>query len=388
MQSHASTRYNSRMNSKPTIPPRLIQSESELDEVLTELASTPHLAVDTESNSLYAYQEQVCLIQFSTRDQDLLVDPLSIADLGVLEPIFNDPKIEKVLHGAEYDVICLARDFDFMIENLFDTRTACRTLGYKRSGLSDLVEEVLDVEISKRFQRANWGRRPLPPEMLDYARLDTHFLIPLRQRLTNELLEAGRWQEFNELSQRKTIPLHQENGFDPDGFWNISNARKLRPQQRAILRELYLLRDHLARDLDRPTFKVMPDHALLAMAKAAPRDIGALHDIKGVSPRWVSEYGDDMLEAIRQGKNAKPPAKPVYEGMSDAAHDRFETLRDWRKVAARQHKVESDLILPRDLMETLANEAPRSQKELQRLMDPLEWRFQQFGDEILKILTS
>ena len=381
-------RYNSRMNSKPESPPRLIQSEAELDEILPLLSSASNLAVDTESNSLYAYQERVCLIQFSTDDQDLLVDPLSIPDLSALDPVFSDPRVEKILHGAEYDVICLARDFDFLLENLFDTRTACRTLGYKRSGLSDLVEQVLGAEISKRFQRANWGRRPLPPEMLDYARLDTHFLIPVRERLRDELLEAGRWQEFHELSQRKTTPLHQENGFDPDGFWRISNARRLKPQQRAILRELYLLRDHLARELDRPTFKVVPDHALIAMARAAPRDRDALHDIKGISSRWIREYGDDLLQAVREGQQAKPPSKPSYEGMSEAAHNRFEALREWRKGAAKQHKVESDLILPRDLMETLANEAPRSKRALQRLMAPLEWRYQTFGDEILNILKT
>lgn len=376
------------MPSKPKTPPRLIQSGTELNDVLPQLASAPNLAVDTESNSLYAYQEQVCLIQFSTRDQDLLVDPLSIPDLSVLDPIFQDPKVEKILHGAEYDVICLARDFNFSIENLFDTRTACRTLGYKRSGLGDLVEEVLGIKISKRYQRANWGRRPLPREMLDYARLDTHYLIPLRERLTDELLEVGRWQEFHELSQRKTIPLHQENGFDPEGFWRISNARKLKPQQRAVLRELFLLREHLAQDLDRPTFKVVPDHALVSMAKSAPGDKDLLHDIKGISNRWIREYGDELLQAVRVGKKSRPPEKPVYQGMSEAAHDRFEALREWRKTAAKLHEVESDLILPRDLMETLAEKAPKSKKDLHRLMAPLEWRFQQFGDEILTILRS
>jgi ribonuclease D len=375
------------MHSKPTTT-LLIQSEAELSEIIPELASSSHLAVDTESNSLYAYQEQVCLIQFSNHDGDLLVDPLSIPDLSSLERVFSDPKVEKILHGAEYDVICLARDFGFIIDNLFDTRTACRTLGYKRSGLGDLVEEVLGVKISKRFQRANWGRRPLPREMLDYARLDTHYLIPLREKLTEELLEADRWQEFHELSQRKTTPLHQENGFDPDGFWHITNARKLGPQQRAVLRELYLLRDHLARELDRPTFKVVPDHALIALAQTAPHDIAALHDIKGISARWIREYGDDLLQAVREGKKSKPPKKPEWAGMSETTHERYETLREWRKVTAKEHKVESDLILPRDLMETLANKAPRNKKELRRLMDPLEWRFQTFGDEILHILKT
>ncbi|MGD8848921.1 MAG: HRDC domain-containing protein, partial [Anaerolineales bacterium] len=355
------------MHSKPKTPPQLIQSEHELAEVLPELASTTHLAVDTESNSLYAYQEQVCLIQFSTRDQDLLIDPLSIPDLSSLDSVFSNPKVEKILHGAEYDVICLARDFDFILENLFDTRTACRTLGYKRSGLGDLVEEIVGVKINKRFQRANWGRRPLPRNMLDYARLDTHYLIPLRERLTEQLLAAGRWQEFHELSQRKTTPLHQENGFDPDGFWHISNARKLKPQQRAVLRELYLLRDQLARRLDRPTFKVVPDHALIEMAKTAPRSKESLQDIKGVSSRWIRDYGDDLIQAVRAGKKAKPPSKPSYQGMGDAAHERFEALRNWRKLTARKHKVESDLILPRDLMESLANQAPQQKEDLQRL---------------------
>jgi ribonuclease D len=376
------------MHSKPSTPPRLIQSEQELADVLPELASTPHLAVDTESNSLYAYQEQVCLIQFSTPDQDLLIDPLSIPDLSSLASVFSDVSVEKILHGAEYDVICLARDFNFLLQNLFDTRTACRTLGYKRSGLGDLIEDIIGVTINKRFQRANWGQRPLPRKMLDYARLDTHYLIPLRERLTEQLLEADRWQEFYELSQRKTTPLSQENGFDPDGFWRISNARRLKPQQRAVLRELYLLRDHIAREIDRPTFKVVPDHALIAMAKAAPGSKESLHDIKGVSSRWIRQYGDDLLQAVRAGKKAKPPEKPSYQGMSDASHERFDTLRNWRKTTARKHKVESDLILPRDLMETLANEAPTDKEELRRLMTPLEWRFQQFGDDILKILSS
>lgn len=381
-------RYNSLMPSEPTSPPRLIQSQEELASILPQLAGASNLAVDTESNSLYAYQERVCLIQFSTNDDDLLVDPLSIPDLNVLDPVFSDPKVEKVLHGAEYDVICLERDFKFRIVNLFDTRTACRTLGYSRSGLGDLIEQVLEVKINKRYQRANWGRRPLPREMLDYARLDTHYLIPLRDYLTDQLRSAGRWEEFHELSQRKTNPLYEENGFDPDGFWRISNARRLKPQQRAVLRELYILRDELARKLDRPTFKVFPDRALLAMARAAPQDLHALQRIKGISARWVREYGQDLLRAIASGRRAPHPEKPSYKGMSDEAHNRFETLREWRKDTAREHKVESDLILPRDLMETLAREAPRSKRNLQKLMVPLEWRFERFGDDILTILTT
>jgi ribonuclease D len=138
------------------------------------------VAVDTESNSLFAYREQVCLVQFSTTQADFLVDPLALADLTPLAPLFADPKIEKVFHAAEYDLLCLKRDFGFSFANLFDTMLAGRILGRKEIGLGAMLEAFYGVQADKRHQRANWGQRPLPAPLLEYATLDTHYLIPLR----------------------------------------------------------------------------------------------------------------------------------------------------------------------------------------------------------------
>jgi ribonuclease D len=368
--------------------PTLVQDEEAFERMLDRLRGQDRIALDTESNSLYAYQEQVCLIQVSIPGSDYLVDPLALEDLTGLDPLLRDKRVEKVLHGAEYDVLCLARDFNFRFYNLFDTRVACRTLGWKKSGLGDLIEQVFGVKIDKRFQRSNWGRRPLSQEMLDYARLDTHFLLQLRDHLAEQLEQAGRWQECEELCQRMSKPPDIEDGSDPQDFWRITHARDLPRRKAAVLRELYLMRDKEARRLDRPPFKVMSDAVLMAVAKTMPGNEQALNEIDDLPSRILKRYGKSMLQAVQRGENAPPPRKPPPRALDEKAHNRFEALRQWRKKAASRHNVESDLILPRDLMLDLAESPPRRLNELRRRMSPLTWRYHQYGKDILDILTN
>ena len=94
-----------------------------------------------------------------------------------------NPAIEKVFHAAEYDLICLKRDFGFEFNNLFDTMLAARILGKSGLGLGTMLEQEFGIQVDKRLQRANWARRPLPPEMMAYARMDTHYLVALRDML-------------------------------------------------------------------------------------------------------------------------------------------------------------------------------------------------------------
>jgi ribonuclease D len=375
------------MNDPTLQPPILVQTAEALAEMVRQLRREPRIALDTESNSLFAYQEQVCLIQFSIPQVDYLLDPLALKDLGSLEPILLDDSIEKILHGAEYDVLCLARDFNFRMHNLFDTRVAARTLGWPKSGLGDLIEQVFAVKVDKRFQRANWGQRPLTSEMLDYARLDTHYLLPLRDHLLIGLKEMGRQEECQELCRHMSDPPDWENGFDPLGFWRITHARDLSRQQMAILRELYLFRDQEARRLDRPPFKIMGDQVLLAIARAEPGDGTSLSEVQGAPRKLTQRYSTKLLKAVERGLKAPPPRRPRTRGMDEEAQLRFEALREWRKKVARKRKLESDLILPRDLMLSLAADPPGNLHQLEKQMDHLEWRFQAYGRDILKTLT-
>ena len=371
----------------PLLPaPILIENQESLKEMSDRLTIEPLLAVDTESNSLFAYQEQVCLIQFSIPGLDYLVDPLAVRDLSSLAPLFSNPKIEKVLHGAEYDVTCLARDFNFKIDNLFDTRVASRTLAWKRNGLSDLLEQVLSINVDKRFQRANWGKRPLSSEMLDYARLDTHYLLKLRDYFHQLLRNKGSLEEAQELCERMTNPPRRENGFNPEDFWRIAHSRELSQRKAAILRELYLMRDRHARRQDRPPFKILGDQSLLAIAKSGPRTADELHGLSGVTNNVIRRYGAEFITAVEEGLKAPFPQKPRNRRLDEAAHARYEALREWRKNAAKKRGVESDLILPRDLLVEIATCVPHDLAALREIMDPLESRFQRYGKNILKII--
>ena len=371
----------------PLLPaPLLIENQESLKEMNDRLAREPYLAIDTESNSLYAYQEQVCLIQFSIPGFDYLVDPLAIRDLSSLAPLLSNPKIEKVLHGAEYDVMCLARDFNFQIVNLFDTRVASRTLGWKRNGLSDLLDQAFTITINKRFQRANWGRRPLSAEMLDYARLDTHYLLKLRDYLHQRLRKNGGLEEAKELCKRMEKQPIRENGFSPDGFWRIPHARELSRRKAAILRELYIMRDREAQRQNRPPFKIMGDQILLTVARKSPRSIEELNGLPDLTKNLVRRYSVDFLRAVERGLKAPLPRKPRNRGRDDAVQLRYDALREWRKNTAKERELESDLIMPRDLMNEIAIKKPSDLAALRKMMDPLESRFQRYGEEILSVI--
>jgi ribonuclease D len=369
-------------------PPTLIQDQQAFNSLIQRLQKQTAIAVDTESNSLHAYKEQVCLIQISIPGRDYLVDPLSLRDLTALSKVFADERIVKVLHGAEYDVLCLGRDFNFNLTKLFDTRVASRTLGWKKSGLGDLLTQVFDVKLNKRFQRANWGKRPIPGDMLDYARLDTHYLLDLRAHLHKELKRQKLEEQVMEMCAWMALVPPSDNGFDPEGFWRISHARELNRRQMAILRELYLMRDQLARNHNRPPFKILSDPTLLSIAKHAPRTKDQLRSPAGLTKRQVDRFARAILPAVERGQKAPAPRKPRGNHRDDAMVCRYEALREWRKEVARARKVESDIILPRDLMEILARQAPIEKGKLKSLMHPLEWRFRTYGNEIIKILAE
>ena len=370
-------------------PPLLVTTAGQLRQVVQGLRGIPRIAIDTESNSLHAYRERVCLIQLSTEDSDILVDPLALDDVALLGPMLADPAIEKVFHAAEYDLACLRRDFGFHVSPLFDTRVAARTLGQTRTGLGDLLQDAFGVRIDKRHQRANWGKRPLPPALLDYARLDTHYLLALRDRLAAELAVAGRTAEAKEECERlagAVDPPPPDSADEP--FWRITHARRLTGSQAAVLRELYGVREDEARRRDCPPFKVMSDEALLAIAQASPRSRRALERVEGVPPGALARYGVVLLEAVRRGLEAPPPPRPAVRGADEATQLRFQRLREWRREAAAARGVESDVILPRDMAWEIARANPPDLSTLHRLMAPLETRFAAHGEAILLALRD
>lgn len=365
-----------------------------LDALIAALGKWKTLSVDTESNSLYAYRERVCLIQFSVPGRDYIVDPLAISELDALGAIFADAAIEKIFHAAEYDLIVLHRDFGWDVQNIFDTMIAARTLGWKRVGLASILQDEFGVKLNKRLQRANWGARPLTPDHLAYARLDTHYLLQLRDRLQEDLQANGRLEEACEEFDRirrtslRNAMDNRPNGPDPAGYWRISGVRDLTSRQVAILRELYLYRERTAQDWNRPAFKVIGDETLVAVARHGPRALKDLATIVGMTPSQIRRHGRPLLDAVHAGRKSKPPRPPAAQRVDEAIMQRYEALRGWRKNRARKRGVESDVILAREVLWDLAHKNPTTEAELDLIADLGPWRREHYGSEIIAVLQE
>jgi ribonuclease D len=350
-----------------------------------DLAARSRVAVDTESNSLHAYREQVCLLQFSTEETDYLVDPLAPMDLGVLAPIFASPKIEKVFHAAEYDLICLRRDFGFSFENLFDTMHAARVLGYAAVGLDKLLDDKFGVKMDKRHQRANWAARPLSREQIHYARLDTHYLSALRDILERELREKDRLDFALEDFRRACLFDESRLRVNGDAWGRFASRKDMSLRELTILAHLCKWRDREAERLNRPPYKVVMDDVFVTLAKHPPEkkvDLSAA----GLSEKQIRLWGEPVLEAVRLGAAAPLVQRKQARRKDDAALHRMEKLKAWRKRIGAEMKVESDVVLPKPYLTILAENPPRSLDELRSLMKDTPSRVDKFGTQILKTL--
>jgi ribonuclease D len=370
----------------PLPPPIWVAEPNALESLARSLAKQPRLAVDTESNSLHAFREQVCLIQFSTPDVDYLLDPLVLRDISPLAPLFSDPKIEKVFHAVEYDLICLKRDFGISLANIFDTMQAARILGYKQVGLDSMLAGKLGITLNKRYQKADWGERPLSPEMLNYARLDTHHLLELRDSLQTELKERGRWELALEEFARLAI-CNGVNKPEVSAWQRVKGTQHFTGRQLAILQELCLWRDAQAERMGRPVFKVMDDKRLVAITLASPKNQPDLEALN-LTPRQIYMYGDEILRAVGRGRKADLVQRPHSDRPDPAVLNRLNVLSNWRKAVGQKIGVESDVILPKGWMHTIAERNPRTMQELSTLMPLSPWRLATFGAEILETLNG
>lgn len=368
----------------------LVTAREHLEEVCAELARFPQVAFDTESNGFYAYKERVCLVQISSPVEDYIVDPIAFKDLSALGPIFADPKIEKLFHAAEYDVLCLKRDYGFSFANIFDTMIAARVLGTKELGLAAAIERHFGIIVSKKLQRADWGRRPLTHEMIRYAQGDTHFLIRLveiqKKLLAERELAGDAAEACAELAAIEPVV----KTFDPDGFWRLVGRQEVNGRAMAALKEIWLFREQQAQSRDRAPFRVMPEDLMVRIAQAMPETREALAAVKGMSPYILERFGSGLLAAVERGRAAEPlarPPQPERRRMPDAEWRLFEALRAWRKERAEQDKVEPVVILSTESMRQIASHACRDHGG-----DPLaplsELKKTRYGEDILRVVSS
>lgn len=309
------------------------------------------VAIDTEADSLHRYRESLCLVQFARGGDCVLIDPLAIGDLSPLVDYLAGT--EAWMHGADYDMTMLQREFDSLPPVVWDTQIAARLLGMRRFGLADLVEHYFDVKLSKGSQKADWGRRPLSSDMIEYALNDVRYLLPMGERVAAELRERGRYEWFVEschAARRRVL----ERDDDREEAWRVRGSGKLDRSGLAFLRELWHWRDHEARTWDRPTFMVATNRELIewSAALAGRRRVDPPHHYRAERIRRFHA----AIEKVRALDPAELPdrVRGKRRKRNSAFERRLDALVGIRDATAGQLDIEPSLIAPRLVLEQLA----------------------------------
>lgn len=376
----------------------MVESKEALVDVVQKLSASRVIALDTESDSSYAYQEKVCVIQISDLQTDYVIDTLAVGDLSPLGPILGDPGIVKVLHGADYDIVCLKRDFGFEIRSLFDTLVAAQLIGMERIGLADLIGRYFGIEIDKHFQRHNWALRPLRPEHIEYARGDTHYLLALREIMVRELRRVGRTRHLKE--ECRILQKREWHGrqFDAEGWLDIRHAHDLDPVGMRVLRKLYQYRDRQARRMDRPVYKVIPDDVLVELAKARPRSERELDAIVSARSALRRRHGKALLQVVEEGladegalpdperrkRRARPKSRLRTRLRGRQADRVMADLKQWRmEVLARDPSLNPYTVMSNATLKWIAAMRPRDLDELAEVPEVRRWQVRDYGEELL-----
>ena len=308
--------------------------------------------------------------------------------------MFESPEVQKIFHAGEYDLFVLKRDCRFNFDNLFDTMISAQLLGYNAVGLAALAEKHFGLKLPKDEQRSDWSLRPLRKNQLTYAAADVAYLIPLAERLKKELGTSKRleWakEEFLALTRREW----PERTFDRLGYLKIKGARKLDISSLAVLRELYLIRDKRARDIDRPAFKVLGNGALLEIAQVRPTTLSLLGNIKGITELILRRLGPEILKAIDRGKKRGHGPIPKLESatprrrMDRKGERRVARLKKWRTARAKELNLDLGVLCPNSGLEAIAAANPQETTDLLELSELKSWFRNEFGQEVVIVLQE
>ena len=373
-----------------TPPYQLITTSAALARLMGEVRTEPILALDTEASSFHRYKERICLIQLSTRTKTWLIDPITIDDMRPLGAALADPAIEWVIHDADYDLRMLKKMYGFRAANVFDTMVSVELLNEPELGLAANLKKHFGVELNKKFQKADWSKRPLSNDMLAYAAMDTRHMIALRDILKAELEAKGRmsWakEEFEALVDIPFAPVEEELG-----FLRIKGAKALKPRQLAVLRELHAWREHLAEKLDRAPFMVLGNDVMIEASKEPPEDLQAFAARKGVGESLIARNGAAIMKAIATGldlpKEQWPRIpKPKRYDRDDDYEERLKRLKQKRDQIATARDLRQGIVCPNHVLSEIARTLPGDAQALAGIPGLSKWQVREFGEELLRAL--
>jgi ribonuclease D len=291
--------------------PQLSVSQSEIARAAELLASgSGPFAVDAERASGFRYSNRAYLVQIRRAGAGtVLIDPVNhgadpVATLApVAEVLATD---EWVLHAADQDLPCLA-EIGLRPPKLYDTELAGRLAGYDRVNLAAMVQRLLGLGLMKGHGAADWSKRPLPHDWLNYAALDVEVLLDLRDAIADVLQEQGKtdWaaQEFEYARTVEATPTRRDRWRRTSGIHKVRNPRAL-----AAVRELWLTRDHIARRRDIAPGRILPDSAIVNAATVDPDTVEKLTELPIFGGNRQRRSAQVWLDALARARTAEPPA--------------------------------------------------------------------------------
>ncbi len=364
-------------------------------ELAERAAEGGRLAIDTEFVSERRYQALLCLVQVAVPDPEAeggvrteVLDPLEgDPDFSPLARVLADPGVEVVMHAGRQDVAILRRTLDTEVTNIFDTQVAAGFLGYgNQEGYESLVRKVLEVRLKGSEGFTRWDKRPLTPQQLEYAADDARLLLALGEELERRLEERGRLEWAREES-RTLEEVSDERGVQRS-YERLPRLGRLSEAGRAVALELTEWREEEARSADRAPGSVLPDQALVELARRTPRDKQGLEQIRGLPPQTLHRRGDALLSAIARGRDREAPgplAEPPSRDSADAP------LVSLAQALVRHRSMESGV----------AVELIATQSELAALVSALRrgdhsddvrvargWRRELVGDELRELVEG
>jgi len=371
------------------LQPQLVDEPAGVARICARAAGAGVVALDTESDSLHSYFHKLCLIQLSFSGEHVVLDPLALGreSLRPFADMLADPEVEKVLHGADYDLRVLHRDLGARVVRLRDTQVAAQLLGEGQTGLAALVEREATVVLDKRHQRADWGKRPLTPELLAYAAADTAYLELLRRRLSERLAALGRLAWWEEECVALEAVSWEPPPPDPLAFERIKGAGRLAGEARDRVAALHTWREQEAASRDVPPFRILHSDALLELASNPPADLEALGAVPGVGRATVRRYGREMMKVLTQ-----PPPAPAREPRQRAKVDRerearIKQARATRDTVAKELGLEPGMLAPRSALELVVDRRPRSEEGLLTCLTR-RWRTAVLGPALLALVAG
>ncbi|EQA44715.1 3'-5' exonuclease [Leptospira broomii serovar Hurstbridge str. 5399] len=363
----------------------VVDNVRSLQLALITLGQSDCISIDTESSGYYTYYSKVCLIQISSKGKNYIFDPIRLADVSGLGPLFENPAILKIFHSASDDIKALKRDFSFKFVNIADTMFSSRLLDLEQNSLLYLVEHYHKVKLSKKEQKSNWEKRPLDKSQLQYAALDTVYLESIWEKMREELAKRKLLEEalseFQKLAEEVPEPFE---GFSIT-LEKFPNVLDLSSDERRALYDTMVFRDEKAKRANKAPFRVWNNDKVLELVKFR-RDLNKLIELVG------KKDADHLLQIYNTPSG--PPIqkndlfKRATEDLVGEDADRFKRLRQWRETIMSIRRMGHNLMPSNKNIAEIAKNNPKGIEELRELGIFSEWKVQNYGPSILNALQS